>query len=134
MHVGEAVWDNHLISAMNLAIHILTLHGAKVILMTSPYVSSTGGTNSGIQFVGGTPARVDLYKGLVRKVAAQHPDQVTAYDLNKEFTVKKDVYMPNIDGYVVRLSDGTHFTRDAGELAAIPLFPIVRGLAHARPS
>jgi len=133
VHLGEPFWDNHLISAMNLAIKILTSHGAKVILMTTPYVSPTAGSN-GLQYVGDTPGRVDLYNGLVRKVAAQHPGKVTVYDLNKEFTVQKDVYTPNIDGYVVRNSDGIHFTKDAGELAAIHLFPIVRGLAQARPS
>jgi hypothetical protein len=133
VHLGQAVWDNYLISAMNLAIKIVTSHGAAVILMTTPYVSPTAGSN-GIQYVGDTPGRVDLYNRLVRKVAAQHPGKVTVYDVNKEFTVKKDVYTPNIDGYVVRNSDGIHFTKDAGELAASHLFPIVRGLAQARPS
>ncbi len=131
VHIGEPVWDNYLISAMNLAINILTSHGAAVILMTTPYVSPTA-MSQGIKYVGDTPGRVDLYNRLVRKVAAQHPGKVTVYDLNKEFAVNKDVYSPNIDGYVVRNSDGIHFTKDAGELAGIHLFPIVRSLAQAR--
>jgi hypothetical protein len=130
VHVGEAAWDAHLIYAMNLAIKILSSRGAHVILFTIPYVSPTAGDDpNGIDYVENEPGRVDLYNDLVRKVASEHKGTVTVYDLNKEFTVTKDVYTPTIGGFTVRTSDGIHFTKAAGELAGIQIFPLVVKLA-----
>jgi peptidoglycan/LPS O-acetylase OafA/YrhL len=130
VHVGETAWDDHLIYGMNLAIKILSSRGAHVILFTTPYDSPTaGGDTNGITFPENEPGRVDAYNTLVRKVASEHPGTVTVFDLNKEFTVTKDVYTPTIDGYTVRNPDGVHFLPAAGELAGRKLFPLVDKLA-----
>jgi hypothetical protein len=130
VHVGETAWDDHVIQSMNLAIKILSSRGAHVILFTTPYDSPiAGGDANGITFPENEPGRVDAYNTLVRKVASEHPTTVTVFDLNKEFTVKKDVYTPTIDGYTVRNPDGVHFLPAAGELAGRQLFPLVDRLA-----
>jgi peptidoglycan/LPS O-acetylase OafA/YrhL len=132
-HVGEAGWDAHLLYAMNLAVKILSAHGAAVILFTTPYCSPLAGDDpNGIVLPENQPSRADAYNELVRKVAAEHPGVVSVYDLNKEFTVKKDVYTPTIGGVDMRTSDGIHFTTAAGELVGNHLFPLVRQLALSR--
>jgi hypothetical protein len=130
VHVGEPAWDAHLKYAMNLAVKTLTSRGAHVILFTIPYVSLMAGNDtSGVVYVENQPARVDAYNNLVRQVASEHTGNVTVYDLNKEFTVSKDVYTPAINGVTVRNSDGIHFTPAAGELAGSQIFPLVVKLA-----
>ena len=84
-------------------------------------------------YVENQPRSVDIYNGLVRKVAAEHPGTVTVYELNKEFRVKEDAFTSTIDGYTVRTSDGIHFTLDAGELADKELLPLVDRLEPSAP-
>jgi len=129
-HVGEGAWDAYLVRAMNVAVKVLSSGGATVLLFTTPYCSPTAGLDpNGIALPEDQPARADAYNALVRKVAAEHPGTVKVYDLNKEFTVSKDVYTPTIDGFTVRSSDGVHFTLAAGELLSNPLFSTVTKLA-----
>jgi peptidoglycan/LPS O-acetylase OafA/YrhL len=130
VHVGETAWDDYLMVGMNLAVKVLSSRGAHVIFFTAPYDSPTaGGDANGASFPEDEPGRVDAYNTLVRKVASENPKTVTVFDLNKEFTVKKDVYTPTIDGYTVRNPDGVHFTLAAGELTGRQLFPLVDRLA-----
>jgi hypothetical protein len=130
VHVGDTAWDNHLLYALNLAVKVLSSRGAHVILFTTPYVSPIAGYNpNGVELPEDQPGRVDIYNSLVRKVAAEHKGTVSVYDLNKEFTVTKDIYTPTIDGFTVRTADGIHFTLAAGELAGREIFPLVVKLA-----
>jgi len=135
VHVGETAWDNYLMVGMNLAVKVLSSRGAHVIFFTAPYNIPTAGEDpNGIPFPEDEPGRVDAYNNLVRKVASENPKTVSVYDLNKEFTVKKDVYTPTIDGFTVRSPDGVHFLLAAGELAGRQLFPLVDKLALERHS
>ena len=130
VHIGDRSWDNHLLYGLNLAVKVLSARGAHVILFTTPYCSPIAGINpTGVDLPEDEPGRVDIFNSLVRKVAAEHKGTVSVFDLNKEFTVTKDVYTPNIDGYVVRNADGIHFTLAAGELAGREIFPLVVKLA-----
>jgi hypothetical protein len=135
VYVGEKAWDAHLLYGMNLAIKILSARGAHIVLFTAPYDSpDAAGDDNGAPFPENEPSRVDAYNKLIRKVASENAKTVTIFDLNKEFTVTKDVYTPTIDGYTVRNPDGIHFTLAGGELAGRLLFPLVDKLALEGPT
>jgi peptidoglycan/LPS O-acetylase OafA/YrhL len=125
-HVGQPLWDNHLQAELNQAVGILSAGGAKVVLMTTPYLDPTEAPD-GSTFPENEPSRTDAYNAIVYRVAAQHPGVVTVYDLNKVLSPDGH-YTPTVDGVTVRWSDGIHISKDGGLWMRSKLLPEVAKL------
>ena len=82
-HVGQPLWDDHLLNELNTAVDILSSDGAKVIVFTTPFVNPSNEEPNGTPFSENQPSRVLAYNKLVRQLAAQRPGLVTVIDLNK---------------------------------------------------
>ncbi|HVB92867.1 MAG TPA: acyltransferase family protein [Acidimicrobiales bacterium] len=125
-HVGQPLWDNHLQAELNQAVGILSAGGAKVVLMTTPYLDPTEAPD-GSTYPENEPSRTDAYNAIVYRVAAQHPGVVTVYDLNKVLS-PNGRYTPTVDGVTVRWSDGIHISKDGGLWMRSKLLPEVASL------
>jgi hypothetical protein len=124
VHIGEPAWNDHLTGDLQAAITILHSFGAKVVLLTMPYVDPTDRQANGQPFSENTPARTAAYNELVRQVAATHPGVVSVIDLNRMLS-PGGVYTASVSGVDVRSSDGIHVSVDGGELLQRQILPAV---------
>jgi hypothetical protein len=124
VHIGEPAWDQHLTADLQAAITILHSFGAKVVLLTMPYVDPTDRQPDGLPWSENTPARVQAYNALVRQVAATHPGVVSVLDLNRMLS-PGGLYTASVSGVDVRSSDGIHVSVDGGELLQRQILPVV---------
>jgi hypothetical protein len=123
VHIGEPAWNDHLTSDLQSAITILHSFGAKVVLLTMPYVDPTHQPD-GQPWPENTPGRVQAYNTLVRQLAQTHPGVVSVIDLNKMLS-PGGVYTPTLAGVDVRSSDGIHISVPGGELLQRQILPAV---------
>jgi hypothetical protein len=124
VHIGEPAWNEHLTGDLQAAITILHSFGAKVVLLTMPYVDPSDRQPDGQPFSENTPARTVAYNDLVRQVAATHPGVVSVIDLNRMLS-PGGVYTASVSGVDVRSSDGIHVSVDGGELLQRQILPAV---------
>ncbi|MGH7698867.1 MAG: SGNH hydrolase domain-containing protein, partial [Candidatus Dormibacteria bacterium] len=126
-HVGQPLWDRHLVGELDEAVKILSAGGAKVVLFTMPYIDPPQESPDGSPFTESQPARADAYNRLVGEVGRANPGVVTVLDLNKmldpngRFTMK-------IGADTVRWSDGVHVSVNGGELLQPQVLPTVAAL------
>jgi hypothetical protein len=131
VHVGEPVWDDHVVAEMNQAVRIFSARGAKVVLFTMPYVDPVDGeAPDGTTYSENLPSRVDDYNRLVARVARDNPGVVTVVNLN-ELLDPAHHYQPVLDGITVRWSDGIHISLAGGEWLQPKVLPTVVQLALA---
>jgi hypothetical protein len=130
VHVGDPVWDRHLIAELNQAIDILSSTGARVILFTMPYVDPPVEAADGSTFPENEPSRMALFNDLLAQVARQRANTVTLVDLNKMLDPDGH-YQPVVDGITVRWSDGIHISKDGGEWLQPRILPLVDRLGLA---
>jgi peptidoglycan/LPS O-acetylase OafA/YrhL len=130
-HIGEPLWDNHLIAQLDQAIGIFTAHGAKVVLFTMPYINPPEAPD-GTTYPENQPSRVDAYNSLLRRVAARYPTLVSINDVNKELDPQGH-FTATINGVTVRWSDGIHVTIDGGIFLRSRILPQIgaEGLGRA---
>jgi len=126
--IGDPAFDAYLQSELDLAVGILSAHGAQVALATAPYYLR-GERPDGGRWPEDDPARVDTFNQLIRAVAARHPDTVTVVDLNGRTSVGNH-YSAYVDGIYMRY-DGVHFTPQAARWLAPWLLPQLMALAPA---
>jgi hypothetical protein len=124
VHIGEPAWNQHLTADLQSAITILHAFGAKVVLLTMPYVDPSNRQANGLPWSENTSARTRAYNALVRQVAAAHPGVVSVIDLNRMLS-PSGVYTAAVSGTDVRSSDGIHISLDGGELLQRQILPAV---------
>jgi hypothetical protein len=124
VHIGEPAWNQHLTADLQAAISILHSFGAKVVLLTMPYVDPSNRQADGLPWSENTPARTRAYNALVRQVAATHPGVVSVIDVNRMLS-PDGVYTASVSGIDVRSSDGIHVSVDGGELLQRQILPAV---------
>lgn len=127
MQLGQPVWDAHLLSELDRAVTILSAGGAHVVIFTFPYLDPPLEQADGAPWPENVPSRVDLWNGLIRRVAASHPRTTTLIDLN-HILDPDAVYTSTIDGIEVRMSDGIHVTVQGGEWLQHLILPEVAEL------
>jgi hypothetical protein len=100
--VGSPQWTQHMEQVVNHAVDLLTVHGAHVVILTTPY-------NFGAE-----PARVNALNALFRAVAAQRPQQVSVVDIQ-----------PLIHSLKPERWDSVHFTDAGAAVLGRALVPII---------
>jgi hypothetical protein len=127
VHIGEPAWDAHLTANLTAAIAILHSFGARVVLLTMPYVDPSQRHSNGTPYDEDTPSRARLFNNLVLQVARSEPKVVSVVDLN-HLLAPAGVYTTSVDGIDVRSPDGIHISLDGGELLQRAILPQVARL------
>jgi peptidoglycan/LPS O-acetylase OafA/YrhL len=107
---------------LHYAVQVAGSSGAHVILMTAPCYDS-GEQPNGDPWPEDSPARLSIYNGLVREVAATSPD-TSLLDFNA-MACPGGQYVQDIDGVQVRSADGVHFAPGGGVAFASRFWPDV---------
>jgi lysophospholipase L1-like esterase len=127
-HVGQPDYDAYLIGQLDQAVHIMSSHGARVVLLTAAYTHRSERPDGGL-YNEDQPARVDAWNADLRTEAAKHPDTTTILDLNK-VVCPDGRYTSSVGGLDVR-SDGLHFTPDGVQRLIAPwLLPQLTAIAN----
>jgi peptidoglycan/LPS O-acetylase OafA/YrhL len=129
-HVGQRLWDDHLLNELNTAVDILSSDGARVIVFTTPFVDPSNEEPNGTPFSENQPSRVLAYNRLVRTLATERPGLVTVIDLNK-LVDPQGHFTTDVDGLDVRWTDGIHITLAGGEWLQQFILPTIDHLAIA---
>jgi hypothetical protein len=124
VHIGEPAWNDHLTADLQSAIAILHSFGAKVVLLTMPYVDPSNRQPDGQPWPENTPARVQAYNALVQQVARTQPGVVNVLDLNRMLS-PDGVFTASLSGVDVRAADGIHISLSGGELLQSQILPAV---------
>jgi hypothetical protein len=116
------------------AITVLHSFGARVVLLTMPYIDPSQRQANGQPFDEDTPSRAEAYNALVRQVARRQPRVVSVIDLN-HMLAPGGAYAATVDGVVVRSSDGIHISPAGGELLQSEILPDIAQIGlRAEPS
>ena len=129
--VGQAPWDDLITSLMEKAIKLDSADGAKVALLTLPYVLQTTDAPDGKPWDVNQPSRTDAWNADVRRAAAAFPGTATVIDLNKMID-PGGRYTSYIDGIRVRDVDNEHFSPAGGLYLRPRLLPDFVTLGRAR--
>jgi peptidoglycan/LPS O-acetylase OafA/YrhL len=109
------------------AVHLAGSGGAEVVLLTAPCYD-TGEQPDGQQWPEDSRARLTVYNGLVRSVAASVPG-TTLLNFNV-MACPGGQYEETMDGQQVRLADGIHFSFTGGDVFASRIWPEVVSLGR----
>jgi hypothetical protein len=123
VHIGQPIWDNHVISDLDHAISVFELFGAKVVLFTMPYIDPSDVQPDGAPWPENTPSRVRAYNALVAKVARSHRN-VTVIPLNHLLS-PKGVYTSKVDGVRTRWLDRIHISILGGQFLQPAILPVI---------
>jgi peptidoglycan/LPS O-acetylase OafA/YrhL len=126
-HIGDPAYDQYLLGQIRLAVRVLTAHGGKVVLMTTPYYS-TGEQPNGQPWPEDNPVRVNQFNSMLRQVAAENPGRAVLFDLNK-LVDPSGRFQSDVDGVDVRFIDGIHWTYQGDCWLAPRVLPAIRQLA-----
>ena len=126
MHVGETVWDDHLLSELRQVIQILSAGGVKVVLFTMPFVDPPQKAPNGAPYPENTSERVSAYNSLDNEVAMGNP-RVEVIDLNAILDPAGH-FQAVVDGIVVRWSDGVHISEAGGQWLQPRILPEIAQL------
>jgi peptidoglycan/LPS O-acetylase OafA/YrhL len=129
-HVGESEFDQHLQGELTEVINICAARGAKVVLLTLPYIAQTTEQPDGSPWDMNLPTRTDAYNSDVRAVVAREPTKASVIDLNSLLD-PGGRYVSSIDGIRVRDADGEHLSFAGGEWLRPYLLPRLAGLGTA---
>jgi len=124
VHIGEPSWNDHLTADLQSAIAILHSFGARVVLLTMPYVDPSNRQPDRRPWPENTPARVQAYNALVQQVAHTRPGVVSVLDLNRMLS-PHGVFTASVSGIEVRSADGIHISLSGGELLQSQILPAV---------
>jgi lysophospholipase L1-like esterase len=109
------------------AVRVASSGGAAVVLLTAPCYD-TGEQPDGEPWPEDSRARLDVYNGIVREVAASTPD-TSLLNFNG-MACPDGRYEEYLDGQQVRLSDGIHFTFTGGDVFASRIWPFIEQLGR----
>jgi hypothetical protein len=127
VHIGDPVWDRHLVADLNDIVDILSSDGAKVVFFTVPYVDPPNEAANGTPFPENEPSRMKAYNQLLVGVAHSRRKVVSVIDLNKLMDPGGH-YQAVVDGVTIRSSDGVHLTKVGGEWLQPDILPTVAAL------
>jgi hypothetical protein len=127
VHIGQAVWDAHVAADLRSAVAIFHTFGARVVLLTMPYVDPAGRQPDGLPWSEDSPARARAFNALVERVARADPGEVSVVNVNRMLS-PDGVYTASLAGVVVRWMDGIHVTPAGGELLQPEILPEVASL------
>jgi len=124
-HIGDPAFDAVLRRSLEQAVQVAGSSGAYVVLMTAPCFDS-GEQAGGQAWPEDSAARLALYNGLVRQIAAEHPATVRVEDFDA-MVCPGGTYTTNRDGVLLRDGDGVHIvpTPAAGQWLAGHILPEV---------
>jgi peptidoglycan/LPS O-acetylase OafA/YrhL len=130
-HVGEAVFDRHLQSELGRVIDIGSARGARVVLLTLPFIAQTTEQPNGSPWAMNLPSRTDAFNADIRRAVAEHPGKAAMLDLNKLLDPGGH-YTSFVKGVRVRGLDDEHISPAGGELVRGSLLPalVQIGLTH----
>jgi peptidoglycan/LPS O-acetylase OafA/YrhL len=130
--IGQRAWDMVYSSELRRAIRILSARGARVVVLTLPYVVGTSQAPDGQPWDINEPSRTRQYNALVRQVVAQVGHGTSVIDLNKMLD-PRGVFTSYLDGVRVRTVDNEHITPAGGMLLRPMILPklVALGRAHA---
>jgi hypothetical protein len=129
VHVGDPVWDAHLVVEINAAINIFSADGAKVVLFTMPYVDPSQEAANGTPFSENDPARAQAFNAVLEGVAKHRSSLVTLIDVNRMLDPSGQ-YQAVVDGVIARTTDGIHISVPGGELHQPRVLPTVARLGR----
>ncbi len=132
-HIGDPVWDRHLVAELNQVVDILSSGGARVVFFTMPYVDPPNEAADGTPFPENDPSRMAVFNRLLLGVARSRQDVASVIDLNK-LVDPGGRYQQVIDGVTVRSTDGVHFTKVGGEWLQPDILPAAAALGLAARS
>jgi peptidoglycan/LPS O-acetylase OafA/YrhL len=108
--VGTPEWTARMDAKLDRAIDQLTASGARVVILTTPYIDAHND-------------RVDTLNTLYRTVAARRPQQVRVVDIQ-----------PAMSYLAPQRWDGIHFTPEAADLLGRAIVPEIAKAAPPRPA
>jgi hypothetical protein len=132
--IDQPAWNRHLQDEMDQVVAVLSAGGAKVVLLTMPYIDPPQEAPDGSVYPENRNSRVDEYNRILDRVAAGHPGEVTVIDLNKLLDPAGHFQMV-VDGVTVRWADGIHVTKAGGQWLEPSVLPTIAELGlEARAS
>lgn len=140
-NILHPAFANYLKQQIELAVHIATAGGAKMVLETAP-CSMSGEQPDGAPWPQDSQTRLNAYNDLVRQVASEFPFSVTVQDLDA-VVCPGGRYEADLHGVPIRTADGVHFVYsraapgsgsptevDGGQYLAPALLPLWEQLGH----
>jgi len=128
VHIGQSAWDDHLTADLRHAIAIFRTSGAKVVLLTMPYIHPRSTQPDGRPWPEDTTERTRAYNALIDRFARGYPGDVEVLNLNKMLSPRGS-YTSKVDGVRVRWIDGIHVTVAGGELLQPQILPVIDRLS-----
>jgi hypothetical protein len=130
MHVGQPLWDAHIEQDLRDAIAIFRGEGARVVLLTMPYVDPPSAQPDGEPWPENSPSRVQAFNNVLADVAAHESHGVSLVNLNQLLS-PDGVYTTTLHHQTVRWPDGIHVTVQGGELLQRDILPVVARIGLA---
>ncbi|HUA94491.1 MAG TPA: acyltransferase family protein [Acidimicrobiales bacterium] len=127
--IDGSTFDRYLTSQLRLGLKVLGAHGARVVLMTSPYYNVTA--DGVVDVPEDTPGRVVRYDQILAQAAKDAPG-TTVFPLGTVVD-PRHTYQGTVDGVPMRCSDFVHFSVSAGKVIAPRLLPVLLSLGRAAP-
>jgi len=133
VHLGDRSYDDHLLGELEQVIDIASAHGARVAMLTLPYIVQTTEQPDGSPWPMNLPVRTDVYNELVRRAVAARPGRAVVVDLNRMLD-PRGRYTSYLGGVRVRADDDEHLSVAGGEHLRPELLPelVSLGLGHAQ--
>ena len=121
-NIENPTYADYVEQQLRYAVRVAGSGGASVVLMTAPCYD-TGEQPNGQPWPEDSRARLAVYNGLVRRVAATTPG-TSLLNFNA-MACPGGRYEEFIDGQQVRLADGIHFTFTGGNVFARRIWPFI---------
>jgi hypothetical protein len=120
--------DSYLLGELHHTISVLSAHGARIVLLTTPYFQER---DLGLDVGNGRfePDHIDHINALYREAARQRYRQVEVVDLNAFLAALGE----SANGKEIRF-DGVHFSSDGADLVAGWLTPQIEAAREAGSS
>ena len=115
---------------LEFASNLVTATGANMVFMTAP-CTYQGKQLDGTPWPEDSSARLAVYNGLVRQVAAEYPTTDSVVDLNA-IVCPGGKFTSKFRGATIRRPDGVHFTTTAGIHLGSVLMPAIVASGRAQ--
>jgi len=124
VHVGDPVWDDHLVAEYTDVVRTLAAGGAPVVLFTLPDFAPPQAAPDGSPFPEDQPSRVAAFNRDLARVALDTRGESTLVDLHRILD-PRGRFATVIDGVTVRWPDGIHVTPAGGQWLQPWILPTV---------
>ena len=126
-HITQPAYDAYLAHQLDLLIDVVSAHGARVALLTTP-CRAVDESPSGAPWPESETVRLDRFNQLQREAAARQPSKASVVDL-KSMVCPGGRYSATLGGATLRSADGIHFPMSAIPPLARQLLPALKALA-----